>query len=130
MTFVCVHKRDIHPVILEERLRNLGLLHLWKVFTGFAQEYLGCPAEKLPLSAPPAPQKNKRIWAYIRRCGNFGKNQDRSRGKERFLVRKVHSFWRLVVADRLRHFRVFPKESIRFFSGAFGYGLQRLAQGE
>lgn len=130
MVFVSVHKRDIHPVILEQRLHEFGLLHLWKVFTGFVQEYLGCPAEKLPLAAKPDPRKNARIWKYIRRSGNFGKNQDRSRKKESYLVRKFHSLWRLVVADRLRHFPVFPKESIRFFFGSFGYGLQRLARGE
>jgi len=130
MTFVSVHKRDIHPVVLEVRLQDLGLLRLWKVFTGFAQEYLGCPVEKLPLAAAPDPGKNARIWRYIRRCGNFGKNVDRSRGEESYLVRKVHSLWRLVVADRLRHFRVFPQESVQFFLGAFGYGLQRLAKGE
>ena len=130
MTFVSVHKRDIHPVILEQRLDDLGLTRLWKVFAGFAQEYLGCPAEKLSLVAAPDSRKNARIWRYIRRCGNFGKNVDRNRKKEPYLVRKVHSFWRLVVADRLRHFPVFPKESVRFFLGAFGYGLQRLAKGE
>ncbi len=130
MTFVSVHKRDIHPVVLEVRLQDLGLLRLWKVFTGFAQEYLGCPVEKLPLAAAPDSGKNARIWRYLRRCGNFGKNVDRSRGEESYLVRKVHSLWRLVVADRLRHFRVFPQESVRFFIGAFGYGLQRLAKGE
>ena len=130
MTFVSVHKRDIHPVILEKRLQDLGLLDVWKTFTGFAQEYLGCPSEKLPLAAAPDAGKNARIWRYVRRCGNFGKNVDRSRKKESYLRRKVHSFWRLVVADRLRHFPVFPKESVRFFFGAFGYGLQRLAKGE
>ena len=130
MTFLSVHKRDIHPVILEIKLRELGLLHLWKVFTGFAQEYLGCPAEKLPLAAAPDHRKNTRIWQFIRSCGNFGKNVDRTRRKESWLVRKIHSFWRLVIADRLRHFPVFPKESIRFFIGSFGYGLQRLAKGE
>ena len=83
MTFVSVHKRDIHPVILETRLEELGLLNLWKVFTGFAQEYLGCPAEKLPLAAQPKPRKNARIWRYIRRCGNFGKNQDRKSRRQR-----------------------------------------------
>jgi hypothetical protein len=100
------------------------------VFTGFAQEYLGCPAEKLPLAARPNSRKNARIWRFIRRSGNFGKNQERTRKDESYLVRKIHSLWRLVIADRLRHFPVFPKESIRFFLGAFGYGLQRLAKGE
>ena len=130
MTFVSVHKREIHPVILEQRLEDLGLTRIWKVFTGFAQEYLGCPPEKLPLVATPDSRKNARIWRYIRRCGNFGKNVDRSRKEESYLVRKIHSFWRLTVSDRLRHFAVFPKESVRFFIGAFGYGLQRLAKGE
>ena len=130
MTFVSVHKREIHPVILEKRLEALGLLHVWKVFTGFAQEYLGCPEEKLPLAAAPDAGKNARIWRYVRHCGNFGKNVERTRTPGPYLVRKVHSFCRLVVADRLRHFPIFPKESIRFFLGAFGYGLQRLAKGE
>ena len=130
MTFVSVHKRDIHPVILEKTLEDLGLVRVWKVFTGFAQEYLGCPAEKLPLATRPDTRKNARIWRYLVRCGNFGKNNDRTRGDEPWLVRKVHSFFQLTVADRLRHFPVFPKESIRFFLGAFGYGLQRLANGE
>ena len=130
MTFVSVHKRDIHPVILERQLEELRLVHVWKVFTGFAQEYLGCPAEKLPLAAAPDSRKNARIWKYILWSGNFGKKRDRSRGKESFLVRKIHSLWRLVIVDRLRHFRVFPKESVRFFLGAFGYGLQRLIDGE
>ena len=130
MTFVSVHKRDIHPVILETRLKDLGLTRIWKVFTGFAQEYLACPPEKLPLAASPDSRKNARIWRYIRRCGNFGKNVDRTRKKESYLVRKIHSFWRLAIADRLRHFAVFPKESVRFFLGAFGYGLQRLVKGE
>ena len=121
---------DWTPVILEQKLEELGLLNLWKVFTGFAQEYLGCPAEKLPLAAPPKPRKNARIWRYFRRCGNFGKNQDRKRKEESYLVRKIHSLWRLVIADRLRHFPVFPKEALRYFLGAFGYGLQRLAKGE
>lgn len=130
MTFISVHKRDIHPVLLENDLERLGIKYLWKVFTGFAQEYLGCPPEKLPLSARPDSAKNARIWRYIRRSGNFGKNTDRTRGEESYLVRKFHSFWQKVVCDRLRHFRTFPEASLRFFFGAFGYGLQRLSNGE
>ena len=130
MVFISVHKRDIHPVLLERTLRSLGLLHLWRVFTGFVQEYLGCPGEKLPLAEAPDPRRNARIWQYIRRCGNFGKNEPRTRREKPYLLRKVHSFFRLVVADRLRHFPVFPRESLRFFLGASGYGLQRLSKGE
>ena len=130
MVFISVHKRDIHPVLLENTLEGLGLLHVWKVFTGFDQEYLGCPAEKLPLSARPSTEKNARIWRYIRSCGNFGKNAPRDRKPEPYLLRKLHSLWKQVLVNRLRHFRTFPRESVRFFLGAFGYGIQRLAQGE
>ena len=31
-----------------------------------------------------------------------------------------------VAGDRLRHFFTFPGESLRFFFGAFGYGIKRL----
>ena len=131
MVFISVHKRDIHPVLLERTLTDLGLLHLWRVFSGFVQERLGCPGEKLPLAAKPDARKNVRIWQYIRRCGNFGKMAVKQpRREQTYLIRKVHSFFRLVVCDRLRHFPVFPRESLRFFLGAFGYGLQRLSKGE
>lgn len=130
MTFASVHKRDIHPVLLEATLRELGLLRLWETFTGFAQEYLGCPAEKLPLAKAPDTRRNARIRAHLERSGNFGKNRNRTRGQESWLERKIRSFWQKVVCDRLRHFQAFPKESLRFFFGAFGYGLQRLADGE
>ena len=75
-------------------------------------------------------RREERIWRFIRSSGNFGKNEDRTRGEESYLVRKVHSFWMLVVRDRLRHFLTFPAASLRFFSGAFGYGLGRLLKGE
>lgn len=128
--FISVHKRDIHPVLLEKTLEDMGLLRMWKVFTGFAQEYLGCPAEKLPLAVEPDPRKNERIWTFLLRSGNFGKNEERMEKPSSWFTRKVYSLWRLVIADRLRHFRVFPKESIRFFLGSFGYGIQRIIRGE
>ena len=128
--YLSVHKREIDPGQLRERLKNLGLERLWSAFTGFSVSYLGCPAEKLPLCGSLSPEKGRRIWNDIRRCGNFGKNISRSRGGESYWTRKVHSFWQLVVRDRLRHFPAFPAESLRFFLGATGYGLERLAKGE
>ena len=131
-TFLSVHKRDLDPEWLREQLQTMHLLNVWQTFTGFAVEYLGCAPEKLPLYCTPRPDVNLRIWQYIRKCGNFGKVSGRGnkRPDEPRLTRKWNSFWRLVVADRLRHFRVFPRESLRFFAGAFRYGLNRLAKGE
>ena len=131
-TFLSVHKRELDPEWLREQLQQLHLLHVWETFTGFAAEYLGCPPEKLPLYKAPRPAANYRIWQYVRRCGNFGKVSGRGgkRPEEPRLTRKWHSFWQLVVADRLRHFRVFPRESLRIFAGALRYGFKRLAKGD
>lgn len=130
MTYVSVHKREIDLVLLRGWIESLGLLHVWQVFSGFVMDYLGCPPEKLPFGAQSRPSAEARLWREIRTSGNFGKNTCRSRGAETWLVRKSRSFWRNVVQDRLRHFRVFPRESVRFFFGAFGYGLERLSKGE
>lgn len=131
-TFLSVHKRELDPEWLREELSAMHLLNVWQTFTGFAAEYLGCAPEKLPLYRAPRSRANLRIWQYIKRCGNFGKVSGRGgkRQEETVLARKWNSFWRLVVADRLRHFRVFPRESLRIFAGAFRYGINRLAKGE
>ena len=126
-----------HPEIDMARLRSdiefLGMTRLWHAFLAFAGTYFGTPAEVLEaVSWKPvrSGRRQERMWRFIRRSGNFGKNQERPRGEESYLVRKIHSFLMLVVRDRLRHFNTFPLESLRFFSGAFGYGLGRLVKGE
>ena len=130
MVYVSTHKREIDPILLEERLDNLGLKRIWQTFAGFVHEYLGCPEEKLPLWT----ERYRRAWPHIWKCliksGNFGKNKPRQRKEEPYLIRKIHSFFLQVVYDRLRHFPEFPRESLRYFAGAFRYGLGRLADGE
>lgn len=128
--FISSHKRDIDPILLEERLEKLGLKRIWQTFAGFVHEYLGCPSEKLPLWTDKYSSAYGHIWKYLLKSGNFGKNQPRERKDEPYLIRKIHSFFLQVVYDRLRHFPEFPRESIRYFAGAFRYGLGRLAQGE
>ena len=128
--FVSTHKREIDVILLEEQLENLGIKRIWQTFAGFVSEYLGCPAEKLPLWTGRYSKAYPHIWRFLRKSGNFGKNQPRVRKEESYIVRKIHSFLLQVVYDRLRHFPEFPRESLRYFAGAFRYGLGRLAQGE
>ena len=130
MLFVSTHKRDIDPYLLEQRLEDLGLKRIWQTFAGFVCEYLGCPPEKLPLWTDRYAKSYPHIWKFLYKSGNFGKNNPRKRKEEPYLVRKIHSFFLQVVYDRLRHFPEFPRESLRYFGGAFRYGLGRLAQGE
>ena len=130
MVYVSVHKREIDPILLEERLEELGLKGLWQSFAGFVVAHLGCPPEKMPLWTDRYARRYPRIWAWLKRSGNFGKKIEKNRKEEKYLIRKLHSFWELVLVNRLRHIRTFPRESVRYFFGAFTYGLGRLARGE
>ena len=130
MVFVSVHKREIDPILLEERLADLGLKAIWQTFAGFAVDYLGCPSEKMPLYTDRYARRYPRIWGWLKRSGNFGKKTEKARVKEPYLIRKLHSFYSLVLVNRLRHLGTFPLESLRYFAGAFAYGLGRLSRGE
>ena len=127
------HHPEIDMAQLRADIEFLGMTRVWHAFLAFIGTYLGTPPEVLAsVSWKPvrSGRRQERIWRMVRRLGNFGKNEERPRGEESYLVRKIHSFWRLVICDRLRHFTAFPCESLRFFFGAFGYGLGRLVRGE
>ena len=118
---------------LRADLENLGLLHLWQVFAGFAVEHFGMDPAKMPLYKKIWRCKNRRIARFIFRCGNFGKalgRDERDKSKESYAGRKWRSFWQLVIRDRLQHIGTFPCASLRFFFGATRYGLLRLTKGE
>lgn len=118
---------------LREDLEQLGLVHLWQVFAGFAVEHFGMEPSQMPLYKKVWRCKNRRIARFVFRSGNFGKalgRDQRDKSKEGYAARKWNSFWQLVIRDRLQHFCTFPCASLRFFFGAFRYGLMRLSRGE
>ena len=118
--------------LLESRLRQMGLLTAWKTFSVFAVEYLGMPVEAMPFysSSRRKKRKAKRICSFMMEVGNFGHNRDRSYfGKYPYLIRKVYSFCRRC-GDLLRHARIFPIDSLRFFPSIVYNGLRSAARGE
>lgn len=128
--FIHTHRDSIDKAKLERMLRDFGLMNAWKVFGAFAVEYTGIPAESVPFYRPCGRRRLERILSFVFKCGNFGSNEDRGRGKESYLVKKIHSFLLFDVHDKLRHFFEFPAESLRFFFGAVSYGFRRLSRGE
>jgi len=56
-------------------------------------------------------------------------NQKRSYEGLPYLVRKLISFWNRL-SDILRHFMIFPKDSIIFFGGILQTGLHAAVRGE
>jgi hypothetical protein len=126
----------IDVVLLEQRIKNMGLDSEWKAFGAFAVEYLGMPAEAMPLFNKSDKKKHnlykkaELIKDYILEVGNMGQNRDMSYfGKYPYLVRKVCSMRRRC-GDLIRHARIFPMDSLRFFPKIMLNGLRSAARGE
>lgn len=124
--------RDVIDVAgLAFRLEEMGIMSEWKAFAAYAVEYLGMPTEAMPLLGEEAKWSRKavRINAFVLEVGNFGHKQRRDYGGMSYLRRKFVSFWGRL-SDMLRHFRIFPLDSIRFFGGVLRSGLHAAVRGE
>lgn len=117
--------------LLEQRLRKAELMSEWKSFAAFAVKYLGMPLEAMPLYDADEKWKLKadRICRFVMEVGNFGYNQRRDFTGMSYMKRKFVSFWGRL-SDMLRHFRIFPLDSIRFFGGVLRSGLHAAVRGE
>lgn len=117
--------------LLELRLQKAGLMSEWKVFAAFAVNWLGMPAESMPLYDMDKKWKRKaeRICRFVLEVGNFGHKQRRDYSGMSYLKRKFVSFWGRL-KDMLRHFWIFPLDSIRFFGGVLRSGLHAAVRGE
>ena len=125
---------EIDVCLLERRLLAAGLMSEWRAFAALAVDWLGMPADAMPLYCGDLrwSRKGSRILADVLRKGNFGRNEKSSSGcgKQRaYLVRKVVSAWRHL-GELLRHFRIFPKDSVAFFAKVLGTGLNAAFRGE
>lgn len=126
------YQEQIDANLLEKRVRKMGLISEWRAFGVFAVEYLGMPAEAMPLysSEDKWERKASRIKSFIIEVGNFGHNRDTSyMMKYPYLQRKCISAWRRV-KDMIRHARIFPLDSIRFLWGILFNGLKSTLKGE
>ena len=74
-------------------------------------------------------KKAERICQFVMEVGNFGHNQRRDFSGMSYMKRKFVSFWGRL-SDMLRHFRIFPLDSIRFFGGELRSGLHAAERGE
>ena len=126
------YKDSLNLGLLESRIRKMGLMTEWKVFGAFAVEYLGMPIEAMPFYSTDVKWKKKadRICVFILEVGNMGHNRDMSYfEKYPYLIRKFISLGRRC-CDLIRHARIFPMDSLRFFPRIMFYGLRSAARGE
>lgn len=126
------YRDKIDVSLLERRLKKMGLMTEWKAFAEYTVKWLGMPAEAMPLYSDSSKwiKKAKRINNYIMKVGNFGHNMPSVlSNKQPYLVRKFISFW-VHAGFTLRHFAIFPKDSIVFFAQVFRSGLHAALRGE
>ena len=126
------YRESIDKKRLEHRLKAMGLMSEWRAFAAFAVDSLGMPKEAMPLydSSAQWARKACRIQSFILEVGNFGHNRDMSYyQKYPYVVRKAISFGQRC-RDLVRHARIFPMDSLRFFPGIVWNGVRSVARGE
>ena len=126
------HRTLLDYGLLESQIKRMGLISEWKAFGAFAVEYLGMPADAMPL------YDNNKKWnrkaflikKFILMSGNFGHNRDMDYyGKYPYIIRKAISLRRRI-CDLFQHARIFPIDSLRFLPNLFFYGLKSAIRGE
>ena len=124
-------KDSLNHGLLESRIQEMGLMTEWKAFAAMAVDYLGMPAEAMPLysSEKKWSRKGDKICAFVMEVGNFGHNRDNSYyAKHPFLIRKLYSFGRRC-GDLFRHARIFPLDSLKFFPYMMYNGIKAALKG-
>ena len=126
------YRQTINVVQLEKRLRSARLLTEWKAFGTFAVEYLGMPAEAMPLyeSSSHLEQKAKRICRFVLDVGSASQNKDNSFYKTKpYLSRKAISFGRKCGTLK-RIANIFPTNTLAFFPYIVFNGVRSVVRGE
>lgn len=126
------YREKLNKNVLESRIRQMGLVAEWRAFGAYAVEYLGMPAEVLPLYSGSQEwvRKARRINKFILAVGNMGHNRDMSHfGKYPFFIRKCISARRRM-GDLINHARIFPLDSLRFSFAIMTNGLKSAVRGE
>lgn len=122
------YRDSIDASLLEGRLRKAGMLTEWKALAALAVDWLGMPAEVMPLldASKRWSRKAARIIAFMLDTGNFGHNRDNSFRQKSFLVRSAVSTWRYT-CDTFRHFFVFPVDSLKVWGRMVWDGVRGMS---
>lgn len=118
--------------LLESRIREMRMMTEWKAFAALAVDYLGMPADAMPLydSSARWRRKARRISTFILRVGNFGHNRDRRIYKKYpYVVYKAISLGRHI-GDFFVNLFIFPLDSLRVLGGMFLDGVKAVMRGE
>ena len=120
------YNNTIKISLLETRLRKMGIMTEWKSFAAFLSDYLGVPADIIPLYSTNKKwsRKSKHILSFVLETGNFGHNRDYSYyGKYPLVWQKLISLWRKT-KDMRKLFYISPTNTCRYFLRFFANGVK------
>lgn len=123
------YRESIDYKKLNYRLKKAGVISEWKVFASLAVDWLGMPADAMPLCSDSKCIRIKtvRVLEYIIETGNFGQNIDFSfKQTSSSLKRKLLRFGQITEGS-LRQFSIFPKDSVKVWFFEMLSGLRALA---
>lgn len=118
--------------LLESRIRKAGVMTEWKAFAALAVDYLGMPAEAIPMYSTSSKwsKKASKILTFVLETGNFGHNRDYGYyDKYPYLVYKTISFWKHI-KDGYRYFRIFPLDSLKVMARRMLIGFSVVIRGK
>lgn len=109
------YRSEIDLQLLESRIKNMGLMTVWKTFGSMAVDVLGMPKEAMPMYDSRYKTKGERVLERIMKSGNMGHNNDMSyRSKYSGLTYKLVALWRRI-KDFAGFTMIFPVDAPRFF---------------
>lgn len=131
------YRSELDLRLLESRIKSIGVMTEWKSFAALAVDYLGMPAEAMPLFNSLNNQEFKkfkrkaaRIMEFVLETGNFGHNRDYSyRKKYPYIIYKAISFWKHL-KDGAFFFSIFPLDSIKVTWRRMAIGITVVLQGK
>ena len=119
-------KDSINKNVLENRIRAMGIMTEWKVFSSLAVNSLGMPVDAMPFYDDNKKWRKKSdlVLKRIMSDGNFGQNRDTSYAKRHNpIVRKMISFWRHT-CDSIAQLEIFPIDTIRAWNSMVVNGVK------
>lgn len=122
------YKDTIDFVLLERRIREMGLMSEWKAFAALAVNSLGMPVEAMPFYDIRYKIKGEKVLAFVLETGNFGQNRDMSFRQEKVAVSRRWKTFLHITSDTLKQFSIFPMDSVRVWFGMMVVGLKSLVR--
>lgn len=126
--FMWIYRDSLSVTLLEDRLNTMGILSEWRAFAAMTVYWLGMPVDTMPLflGTNKWHHKANQIVSFILESGSFGQNRQVTPSGSK-IIRNIQYRWSKI-RNFVRHLRIFPWDSVRYFFHFFKSGIQVATQ--